>query len=91
MSYLMMQVTAWDSSIEINTDEVKKAFNLVSGDLDESYGAISLSATQDALVVMASVEGAKKMLAQHVDNTFAGKGPFVEGPFSNPQIQPFGG
>lgn len=92
MSYLMMEIKGWDRGAickEPTVSDVNKQFNLAAGDIDENFGVIRLDA--DNYVVMASVEAAKKMLAQHVDNTVAGKGPFVDGPFSNSQLQPYNG
>jgi len=90
MSYVMMTIKNWqrgDATVMPSTSDVCAQFNLAADDIDTNFGVIPMGSETD-FVVMASVEAAKKMLAQHVDNTVAGRGPFVEGPYTNSPIQP---
>jgi len=87
MSYLMMKITNWDrgnATVQPRAETVTKQFNLKASDIDRNFGVVGIG--PDQFVVMVTPDAAKQMLAQHVDNTIKGKGPFVEGPFSAPAI-----
>ncbi len=84
MSYAMMNIHGWDrgdTAAEPDVSDVREQFNLAAQDIDEEFGVIRIA--EKDYIVQVSVEAAKKMLAQHVDNTVAGKGPFVKGLYSN--------
>lgn len=89
MPDMMMTIKCWDrgeAAAEPTIEEVGKVFNLAAGEIDPNFGVIPLGPQEHA--VMVTPDAAKKMLAVHVDNTVKGKGPFVDGPWSNSAVAP---
>ena len=72
-------------TIELNPDEasvadVKRKLDLDAAEIDEGFGVVCVSPEQNLYTILVDEEAAKKA---------AGK-EGVEGPYSNPRIEPFG-
>lgn len=86
MGYQMMKVQSWkeDKTDNCTIEEFCDHFNVASGAYDENFGLIRLTAgDQDAeFVIMINEDTAEELKKDHED--------LFDGPYSNPQPQPFG-
>ena len=63
-----------------NLAQVRRAMKLAPGEIDESFGVVSIDPKKNLYAIMVDETATRKL---------AGKGG-VKGPFSNPRIEPFG-
>ncbi len=81
MPYLKMTISDWDrgeAADEPTVKDVCETFNLAAVDIQREFGVVAMEPGR--YTVMVTAAGAKKMLAAHIDNIMAGKGPAVQGP-----------
>ena len=65
---------------EATLSKVSKQLNLSSEEIDAEFGIVNIDPKRNLYAVLVEEEAARRV----------GRAPGVEGPFSNPKIEPFG-
>jgi hypothetical protein len=78
MSKLLLTLTRDPS--EASLDAVKRDLGLSDEEIDAEFGVVNIDPKGDRYAVLVEESAAERV----------GKQPGVEGPFSNPPIEPFG-
>jgi hypothetical protein len=78
MAKVLLTVTRAPS--EASLDAVKRDLGLGDDDIDAEFGVVNIDPNRDRYAVLVEESAAERV----------GNAPGVDGPFSNPRIEPFG-